>query len=114
MSAPLIKERLIERREALGINKMDAARRTKLTQSGYVRYENGERKPTIQIIEAMAFALNTSVDYLIGESDDPSADRILVTKKDNPILFEISEGFDSLDDSQKNRMLNYFHKMIQK
>ena len=98
MTAPLIADRLAERRMALGLNKLNAARKIGLTQSGYVRYENGERKPTIQTIESMAIHLNTSVDYLTGRTDDPSPDIIVVSKADSPILFEIIEGFQHHDE----------------
>ena len=112
MSAPLIHERLKECRESCGINKTEAAKIIGLTQSGYVRYENGERKPTIQVIEAMAACLNTSVDYLIGESDNPESDRIVVEKGKNPVLFEISEKIDNLSKSQQTRLLEYYNKLI--
>ncbi|MBQ9198651.1 MAG: helix-turn-helix transcriptional regulator [Lachnospiraceae bacterium] len=112
MSAPLIPERLKKSREACGINKTEAAKIIGLTQSGYVRYENGERKPTIQVIEAMAACLNTSVDYLIGESDNPEADRIVVEKEKNPILFEISESFDNLSKTKQARLLEYYNKLV--
>ena len=108
MSAPLIPERLKDRREALGLNKTNAARKIGLTQSGYVRYENGERKPTIQTIEAIAASLSTSVDYLIGKTDDPSPDRILILKKDDPVLFDISEKIKKLDDNTRKRLLAYY------
>ena len=64
MSAPLIPERLKKSREACGINKTEAAKIIGLTQSGYVRYENGERKPTIQVIEAMALKKERILYYL--------------------------------------------------
>ena len=76
-----------------------------------VRYENGERKPTIQVIEAMAACLNTSVDYLIGESDNPESDRIVVEKEKSPILFEISESFHNLSQAQQARLLEYYNKL---
>ena len=110
MSAPLIPERLKECREALGLNKVTAAKKLGLTQSGYVRYENGERKPTIQIIESMAATLGTSVAYLTGESNVSSPDRLVVLKDNDPILFEISNGFDSLNKLQKERLLAYYRE----
>ena len=111
MSAPLIPERLKECRESCGINKTEAAKKIGLTQSGYVRYENGERKPTIQVIEAMATALNTSVDYLTGVNDNPASDRIVVEKKSNPVLFKITENFDDLSASQQKRLFEYYKKI---
>lgn len=113
MSAPLIAERLQERREALGINKITAAKMMGVTQSGYLRYESGERKPTIQVVEAMAACLSTSVGYLTGETDDPSPDRILVHKEEQPVLFEIAQGFPELSKTERRRLLAYYKKLTE-
>lgn len=112
MSVNLIPERLKEIREAKGLNKMEASRIMGVTQSGYVRYELGERKPTIQTVEAMAAALGTSVGYLTGESDDPSPDRVLILKSEDPVLFELARNLTSAEDSQKKRILTYASSLL--
>ena len=111
MSVPLIPQRLAKCREKIGLNKLEAAKKIGLTQSGYVRYESGQRKPTIQIVEAMAAAFETSVDYLIGLSDDQSCDRVTILKNDNPLLFEIVTDFQHLDAKQQQRVHSYFQKL---
>ena len=50
MEITLNKERLIECRSKLGITKMEAAKRMNLSQPAYVRYENGNRTPSIQTL----------------------------------------------------------------
>ena len=54
-------KRLIECREKNGITKMEAAKRMQLSQPAYLRYESGERTPSIQAINVIA-----NVKKLIG------------------------------------------------
>ena len=114
MSVKLIPERLSECRKKLGINKLEASQLIGLTQSGYLKYEAGDRKPTIHVAKAIAYAFNTSVDYLIGISDDPSPDCLVVSKKQNPILFTIASDFDALESAQQKRVLSYYLKIKDK
>ena len=111
MSVPLNAERLIECREKNGLNKLEAARKMGLSQSGYVRYESGERKPTIQVVEAMAQALKTSADYLLGRTDDPEPDHITIYKADEPILFELTKDLTQMKTDQQRRVMVYLEKM---
>ncbi len=114
MQPLLIPERLKETRERLGITRVEAARRMNIPQSSYVRYEKGDRKPTHATIVQMAQVLGTSVDYLIGESDDDRADTAVIHKKDNPILYEITMGAKDLDEAQLNRLLKYYKEIAKK
>ena len=68
-------KRLIDCRKKLGITKQEAAKRMLMSQPAYLRYESGERKPSIHEIEFMAQILETSVNYLIGKTDNPTPDR---------------------------------------
>ena len=45
-----------------------------ITAQTYGRYENGKRKPDIEIIEALANTFDVSADYLLGISDIRSVD----------------------------------------
>lgn len=107
MKPVLDEKRLAERRKLLGINKLEASRRMHLTQSGYVRYESGERKPTYDIIMAMALVLGTSVDYLTNETDDPSPDLFLLSKAEDKELFALVERARSLPEDERARLLAY-------
>lgn len=111
MSVSLVSERLIDCRKKNGLSKVEAAKKVGVTQSGYVRYESGERKPTIQVVEAIAAAFGTSTDYLLGLSDDPSSDRITILQSENPILFEIAKDFNQLNLSQQKRVFSYFQNI---
>ena len=112
MQPILIPEKLKAARESLGITRVEAARRMNIPQSSYVRYEKGDRKPTHATIVQMAQVLGTSVDYLIGESDDDRADTALVHKELEPILYEITTGAKEFNEAQLNRLLKYYKEIV--
>ena len=81
--------RLKECRERLGISKMEAAKRMQLSQPAYLRYEAGTRIPSLQTMTVIANVLNTSVEYLTDQSDDPMPVSYTISKTADPELFEI-------------------------
>lgn len=102
-----IPERLISAREALGINKAEAARRLNMSAMGYGRYEKGDRVPSFQTISFIAQKFNTSVDYLCGESGEPTVAAITITSNDNPELFELVQKINCSPEDTVKRLLAY-------
>ncbi len=111
MKAPLNAERLAECRRKMGITKLEASKRMRLTQSGYLRYESGERRPTYPTIYEMANVLNTSAAYLLGETDDPKPDRVVISKKADPKLFRAAQIAQELRADQIDRLLAYTREL---
>ncbi len=111
MSEQLIPERLIAARENLGITMAEASRRLNLSKIGYCRYEYGERVPSPQTVEIIAQCFHTSVDYLIGLTDDPSPTRIVLEKEKNPLLFELVKNCQNDSSDMTNRILNYYNQI---
>ena len=98
-------------RESLGINKAEASRRLNLTAMGYGRYENGDRVPSYQTICYMAQIFGTSVSYLCGETEDPAATEILVSRQTTPVLFDLVKELSSENSSMHRRMLAYYQAL---
>ena len=106
----LNRARLTECRERLGLSKREAAKRMNMSQPAYLRYESGERTPSIHVVQTMADVLSTSVDYLLGNNDDDSPDSFIIRYSDDPILFEIIQNYKN-DESTKERLMAYFNKL---
>lgn len=104
-------DRLIRCRKKLGITKQEAAKRMQMSQPAYLRYEAGERKPSIHVIQFMAIILGTSVPYLIGETDNPNPDSYLVRLDEEPELFDIVKTYIHSDSDVQKRLLTYFQKL---
>ena len=104
-------ERLILCREKLGISKQAASKRIGLSQPAYLRYESGERNPSPQMLKEIARALHTSVDYLVGTTDDPSPNAFEVRRDEDEELFLVVERAVNFDQMQKKRLLKYTEKI---
>lgn len=107
----LNRERLIECRKKLGITKQQAAIRMQLSQPAYLRYESGERTPSIHVIYYMAHVLGTSADYLTGKTDDPNPSSYLINADNEPELFSLIEIYRTSDSNTKERISSFFHKL---
>ena len=103
----LIPERLRSVREALGITKADASRRIGLSKIGYNRYESGERSPSSQTIKVIAEALSTSVDFLVGLTDNPDMDSVQLYRQQDAELFELALEYKRADEAMQERILAY-------
>lgn len=110
MSTQLIPERLKKARENIGITKAEASRRLNLSKIGYCRYEYGERTPSPQTVEIIAQCLRTSVDYLVGKSDNPEPSQIVIDKALNPDLYALVDLCQSQDPEQIRRLISYCKK----
>ena len=63
--------RLRDLREDKDMNQTQIAKILDMSQTGYSKYETGENDIPTQILIKLARFYNTSVDYLLGETDDP-------------------------------------------
>ena len=111
MATKFCPDRLINLRNELGISKAEASRILGLTKMGYGRYESGERSPSPQIMEIIAQKFNTSVEYLSGNTDDPSYDSVVISKNSNPELFRLVCLLKDSDAMTINRMMFYLEEL---
>jgi len=63
-------KKLRERREAKGYSQSKLAQEVGVHHSIIGRYERDEAKPTIDVVKRMAKVLDTTVGYLLGETED--------------------------------------------
>ena len=66
-------ERLRQIRKEMGETQDEFAARIGTSKQVLSRYEGGQRIPKISLVESYAKALNVSVDYLMGESQQEAA-----------------------------------------
>ena len=104
-------DRLVECREQLGMTKQDVSFLLGQTQPSYLRYESGIRHPSLQVAKEIARVLDTSVEYLTGESDDPQPNAYEVSRENDEVLFLIVENARSLEQTKKRHLLAYAEKL---
>ena len=64
----MFKDRLKEVRESRGLSQAALAEKVYVTQQNIAAYEKGIRKPSIEILAALAQELQCSADYLLGRA----------------------------------------------
>ena len=62
--------RLRDLREDKDMNQTQIAKMLGMSQTGYSKYETGENDIPTAILIKLARFYNTSIDYLLGETDD--------------------------------------------
>lgn len=65
--------RLKELRKAKGFSQVKMQMLTGIDQSDYSKIENGKRNISFEQCKRIALALDTSMDYLAGLTDEPTA-----------------------------------------
>ena len=62
--------RIRDLREDRDMNQTQVAKMLGMSQTGYSKYETGENDIPTTILIKLARFYNTSIDYLLGETDD--------------------------------------------
>ena len=62
--------RLRDLREDADLNQTQVARELGMSQTGYSKYETGENDVPTTILIKLARFYDTSIDYLLGETDN--------------------------------------------
>lgn len=88
------KDRLQEALKARGMTKAELARRSGLDKGAITKYTKGENLPGSDAVMKMAKALTVRPGWLLGGDGD----------MDELVFVEL---FESLDDTQKERLLKY-------
>lgn len=63
--------RIRDLREDRDINQTELAKILGMSQTGYSKYETGENDIPTEILIKLSRFYDTSIDYLLGETDDP-------------------------------------------
>ena len=111
MKSSFLPERLKKIREDRGLNKAEAANLLGLSKMGYLRYESADRTPSYQTIVFMAQKLETSPDYLIGKTEDSAPKEFVISKSDDPVLFELITDMIDKKNPARDRLLAYYEKL---
>ena len=83
-------EHLIQIRKSKKLRQQDVADRIGVQRSTYGKYETGDSEPDLKTLKKLAEFFGTTVEYLIGNTDDPSPN-----KKEGyriPVLGRVAAG----------------------
>lgn len=63
-------------RDKKGWSQAELARNAEITPAAVNQFEKGSRKPNMPILLKLAKALDVSIDYLVGESDEENESKV--------------------------------------
>ena len=72
------------------------------------QYIKGIIKPRQDMLIAMSTILNTSVDYILGLTDDPTPSNLTLTEDENALLF----NYRQLHDIEKVKVQSYIQGFV--
>lgn len=84
-------------RNEYGISQQRLADAIHVSQPSINKYENHSIEPEIEILKRMADFFNTSVDYIVGYTDERNKPTYFLT----PAEAELVKRYDALTDDQK-------------
>ncbi len=90
-------------RDKRNINQLKLAMDIGITQESVSKYETGKAFPSKDILIKLADYLNSSVDYLLGRTDNPSLNKEKISTEDEKIENLIFR-YNKLSDENKNKL----------
>ncbi|KWX58006.1 hypothetical protein AEL93_08000 [Lactobacillus crispatus] len=101
----IFSDRLTNARKAMGWSRKRAVSEIGIPYPTYSNYEQGKREPDISTIAIFAEKLNTSADYLLGRTNNPSpsSTNSEITDSDLNKMIDNAKFFDGkpIDDHDK-------------
>ena len=107
-------ENLRSTRKELGFTQKVLAAKINVSQQCYSDYETGKTDPDIKTLILIADALNVSVDYLLGRTDELGG-TILSPANPSPLSVDeqkLLNGFRSLSKSTQEKLLRVLDNAV--
>jgi transcriptional regulator with XRE-family HTH domain len=112
-----LSQRLRELREQRGLTGRAAATYLKISSAHVSDLENAKAKPSLDLLARLAVYYRTSIDYLLGLTNDPSptpgsvAEAPALTPEQQQLLEQINDEFTSLSARDQRIALDFLRMM---
>lgn len=107
----LREERLVARRKKLRLTKKAIATKVGVSPQAYAYLEAGERDASYPVAFLVSLALQTSLSYLTGDTDDPSPDLLLFKAKEGDDIVSLIEDYRRLPPDAKKLVRDMVRKL---
>ena len=96
-----------ERRKELGLTQEELAARVGTTKQVVSKYEKGQRSPKVQMANAFADALETTLDELLGvEKENDETEQNTPVQVEDPQIRIVSGMMENLSEKQKEQIVD--------
>lgn len=86
----------------------DIAKYLGISRARYSHYENERSEPDIENLQKLAELYNTTTDYLLGRTNNPSPDNSNISVA----FYDGLEGFEELDPEQQRVIMDTVEDMV--
>lgn len=90
------KDILVYLRKRSGLSQLELAETLGLSKSAVSMYERGERRPSYEMLEALADYFNVEIDFLTGRDSSAASARL------SPRAFDLASSYEHLDEHGKS------------
>lgn len=91
-----IAQRISRARRYMNLNQKELALKANIAKASLSRYENGVREPKSAVLSRLAEALEVSVDYLLGITDERTYDDCDIRNKSEKDIKDILESAEKM------------------
>lgn len=105
-------KRLRELRKSKSLTMKQLGNMIGLSESTISLYENGKHEPDHATLASLAKCLDTSIDYLLGNSDNPAVIRNQPTAEGDELDAELISLLCSLSPSEEQRVRDFVAGLI--
>lgn len=103
--------RIKEARENIGLSQKELAESLGIKPTTFNGYERGMHDPKSEILRQIALKCNTSVDFLLGLSENPDK-LVLQTENLDFNKRQLLKNYDKLNEKGKINLLNYSADLV--
>ncbi|WIF94456.1 helix-turn-helix domain-containing protein [Caminicella sporogenes] len=106
----MVGKRIRKLRKERGLSLKELSKKTDISISFLSDIENGRSNPSLERLKDIARGLNTTVSYLLGETDDIQINSEIKELLSNPEFLKILDelkDFNSWSDEDKSEFLAY-------
>lgn len=113
--------RVKELRHAHGLTQVELAQRLSITQTAVSQWEKGRTMPDISQLTQMSKIFDVSINYILGETDDPASPRLSNDPRLDEIEFaaysgpkkDLMDRVVDIDEDLANDLLNIIKRVDQ-
>lgn len=96
----MLTKRLKSLRESKQLTQQELADKLNLSRVRYNNYETGKRSPDYDTLQVIANFYDVSIDYLLGNTDNPNSEIVLTDKDEKDIAKTMQKLKEQLSNDQ--------------
>ena len=99
--------RIKQLREENNWTQLELSKKMNCAMSSIAMYENGSRKPSLEVLIKLSSIFNCSIDYLLGKSDIKNPGKQIDDVLNEAMIGMSKEEYEALNETQKKQIRDF-------